>query len=60
MVKKKWIKDDLQNTTQKVKDLSTRTPLKTVGELNYYDLFLRQNFRYCQRQLMVLLLQVKI
>ena len=60
MVKNKWIKDDLQNIAQKAKDLSTRTPLKTVGELKYYDLFLRKNFRYCQRQLMVLLLQVKI
>ena len=29
--------NDLQNTTQKSKDRATRTPLKIVGELRYWQ-----------------------
>ena len=33
MKKDKWTNNDIQNTTQKTKDRSTRTPLKASCEL---------------------------
>ena len=34
-VKRKETNNDLQNITHKTKDLTTRTPLKTRGELGF-------------------------
>ena len=45
-----WYPNDVQNTTQKIKDWATRTPMKTKGEWEavdcYFHAFL-QYFVYC-------------
>jgi hypothetical protein len=46
MAKRKRTNNDLQNTTQKTKDRTTRTPLKTGGELRGSGMVSRLILKY--------------